>query len=105
VSGLSLYRVSSTDLTITNIGVISFDVVASVSMCTTAPFGEGTPGYLYIAEGGVLWVYTEDGHATAHLQVSTSVANNDTVTLNTTVYKWTNASVDAGTPAGTGANP
>jgi hypothetical protein len=105
VSGSNLYRVSSLDLTIDDLGVISTDALASVSMCTVAPFGEGTPGYLYIAEGGILWMYTDNGHAMAHLQAAGAIANNDVIRLDTTYYTWTNASVDASAPAGTSGNP
>ena len=105
VSGEDLYRISSDDLTETFIGTISTTTLGDVSMCTTAPFEATIPAYLYIADGGVLWVYTENGHASAILQAAGAIANGDVVRLNDTYYQWTNASVDAGAPAGTVGNP
>ena len=103
VSSNSLYRISSADLTETDIGDLTAEL-GDVSMCTTAPIEE-VPAYLYIADGGVLWVYTDNGHALAHLTTSGAIANNDTVRLDEVYYKWTTGSVNAGTPLGTAANP
>lgn len=103
VSGVELYRVDSAGMG-TLIGTISNDTVGGVSMAATGEIGE-TPAYLFIADGGVLWVYTENGSAIGHLVASGAIANGDTVEIAGVYYKWTNASVDAGTPAGTLANP
>jgi len=103
VSGLDLYRLDSAG-TDTFIGTISNDTIGAVSMAATGNIGE-TPAYLFIADGGVLWVYTENGSATGHLQASGTIANNDTVTIAGIYYKWTNGSVDAGTPDGSSGNP
>lgn len=103
VSGLELYKLE-TDGTATDLGDISVTGSGDVSMAATGRIGE-TPEFLFIADGGVLWVYLEDGAALGHLQATGAIANNDTVTIDTVYYKWTNGSVDAGTPAGTLANP
>jgi hypothetical protein len=107
VSNLSLYRVDSTG-TVTTIGVISNDTLGAVSMAATGDIGDGAdrvPAYLFIADGGVLWVYTEDGSAIGTLTASGLIANGYVVEIGGVYYQWTNASVDAGTPAGTLANP
>lgn len=103
VSGLKLYRVDSA-AAVTEIGTISNDTLGAVSMAATGNIGE-TPSYLFIADGGVLWVYTEDGSAIGQLTASGAIANNDVVEIGGVYYKWTNAGVDAGTPAGTIGNP
>lgn len=107
VSGVNLYRVDRY-MNVTNIGVISNDVVGAVSMAATGDIGDGpdrVPAYLFIADGGVLWVFTEDGSAIGQLTASGSIANNDTVVINGIYYKWTNAGVDVGTPDGSSGNP
>lgn len=107
VSGLDLYRVDNTG-TATLIGTISNDLLGAVSMAATGDIGDGAdrvPSYLFIADGGVLWVYTEDGSAIGHLTATGTVSNADVVQIGGIYYRFTNASVDAGTPAGTNANP
>lgn len=73
-----------------------------VSMAATGTIGE-TPEFLYMADGRNLWLYIANGYAKGSLQGVP--ANNDTFKIAGTYYKWTNASVDAGAPAGTLANP
>lgn len=104
VSNDSLYRVSSTTGVSSLVSVISSGGLGDVSMAATAPIGE-EPAHLFFTEGGVLWLYMEDGHARGQLQASAAIANGDDVVIGTTYYTWTNASVDAGTPAGTAGNP
>ena len=103
VSGTSLYRVDL-DGVATYIGEISTNIGGSVSMAATARIGD-VPEFLFIADGGVLWLYMEDGAAFGHLEASGLIANADTFSVDGVYYRWTNASVDAGTPAGTMANP
>jgi hypothetical protein len=74
-------------------------------MAATSNIGEEIPEYLFVADGSVLWVYLENGYARGTLSASAAIANNDTVKIDTIYYKWTTGSVNAGTPAGTLANP
>lgn len=103
VSGLDLYRMDNT-ATATLIGTISNDTLGAVSMAATGNIGE-TPAYLFIADGGVLWVYTEDGSAIGHLTASGAIANGDVVEVGGVYYQWTSGSVDTGTPDGTIGSP
>lgn len=104
VSGLNLFRITNQGVD-TDIGVIGTDTIGSVSMAATAPIGDTVPAYLFIADGGVLWFYTENGSAVGHLQASGAIANNDVIVLNGVYYQWTNGAVDTGTPAGTVGSP
>jgi len=63
------------------------------------------PDYLFIADGGVLWVYMEDGAAIGHLSRSDVISNSEQVVIDGVYYTWTNGSVDTGSPAGTSGNP
>jgi hypothetical protein len=72
-------------------------------MCATAPFEAETPAYLFITDGGVLWLYTENGHAQAHLQASAAIANGDSIRLDEVYYQWTSGSVAGG--LGTAGSP
>lgn len=105
VSGTNLYRVSSVDGTAVDLGAISTDADGDVSMAATSPIGTTVPSYLFIAEGQVLWVYTDNGHARAQLQVTGTIVDGDEVEFNGTHYQWTSGDVDSGTPDGTSANP
>jgi hypothetical protein len=104
ISGLNLYRVSQTTQVATLVGQTSTNLYSSPSFAAVQNIGT-TPGHLFIADGSVLWCYSESGNATGHLTAAGAVANNDTVTIDTVVYKFTNAGVNVGTPAGTLANP
>lgn len=99
VSGTALYRVAATTLAPTLIGAIGTNPIGDISMAATAPFEGSTGAMLYVAEGGVLYVYTDNGHAMAFLQASGAIANNDTVQLGTVYYKWTTGSLAGGTGA------
>lgn len=108
VSGTQLYRVDRVTGTGTLIGTLGTNILGDVSMAATGSIGDGpdaVPEFLFIADGGVLWLYTENGSARGQLQASAAIANGDTVEIGGVYYQWTNASVDAGTPAGTLANP
>lgn len=107
VSGTDLYRVE-TDGTSSLVGTISTNSTNSVSMSATASIGEGeVPEYLFITEGGILWVYTENGAAFGILSVgiASGIANNDVVEIGGVYYQFTTGSVDTGTPAGTVGSP
>lgn len=105
VSGTELHRVNSMTGLSSLIGVIGTQPIGDVSMAATSPIGTETPSYLFIAEGGVLWYYTDNGHARAQLEASDSILNNDSINLDGVYYQWTNGSVDAGTPNGSSGNP
>lgn len=101
-SGSQLWRVD-VDGTKTLIGALdSPTITTAVSMAATSNIGT-TPAYLFVAAGAGLWLYVEDGYATG--TISGAPANNDVVRVDNTYYKFTNASVDAGAPTGTLANP
>lgn len=75
---------------------------SSVSMAATGNIGT-TPEFLFVADGTALFVYVANGYANNRLEGTP--ANNDVVQIGTSYYKFTNASVDAGTPLGTVGNP
>jgi len=102
VSGDAVFRVE-TDLTHTQIfsGLTSGNETF-VQFAATSNIGD-TPAYLFFADGSVLYCYIENGYA--HNTISGTPANNDVVRLDTVYYKFTNGSVNAGSPAGTNANP
>jgi len=105
VSYDTLYRLD-TNGTLTTIGSGLFGTgfTDSVSMAATAPIGD-VPEYLFVADGKILWVYIESGFAVGTLTASGAIANGDVIKIDTTYYQWTSGSVNAGTPAGTLANP
>lgn len=102
VSYDSLYRIKN-DLTNTLIGSGLYRPLRGVvNMAITAKI-EDVPEYLFLADGQELYVYIENGYSTGTL-VGTP-ANNDVVRTDQTYYRFTTGSVNAGTPAGTSANP
>lgn len=105
VSDTFLYRVNSLTQVATVLGQLSPTPIGAISMAATAPIGDDIPAYLFIAEGGVLWVYMESGQARGHLDVTGAIANNETVEIGGVYYKFTTGSVDAGTPDGSAGNP
>ena len=97
-----LYRVD-TDGTTTLIGTLpSPNLRNFVSMAATSNIGT-TPAYLFVAAGSSLMCYMENGYAMG--TISGTPANTDQVRTGAVYYQFTNGSVDAGTPAGTAANP
>lgn len=105
VSGNNLYRVNSLTGADTDLGQISTTPEGSVSMAATSPIGLDVPAYLFIAEGAVLWFYTDNGHSRGQLEVTGTIANNDTVEMDGVYYQFTNGSVDTGSPDGSSGNP
>jgi len=102
VSYDQLYRVDI-DATVTLIGTISSPSLKGfVSMAATSNIGT-TPAFLFVAGGGPLMCYVEDGYAVGTL--SGTPANADVVRVDTVYYQFTNGSVDAGTPDGSVGNP
>lgn len=104
VSGTELYKVSKAGIS-TYLGPVSADPTTSVSMCATAPIGTEVPAYLFIAEGGVLSVWTDNGNALGVLTASGTINNGDQVRIDGVYYQFTTGPVDTGTPAGTSSNP
>lgn len=107
VSGLYLHRMDNTTSHY-QIGQLGVDPYGDVSMCATASIGDGSsavPPYLFIAEGGILWCYSENMTAQGHLQATGTIANGDVVRIGATYYQFTNGDVNAGTPAGTAGSP
>lgn len=88
----------------TLIGTLGAAEISAVDMAVVAPIG-GTPERLFIANSGLLWAYASNGQAIGHLEASGAPANNDTVTIDGVVYKFTTGSVDTGTPDGSAGNP
>lgn len=104
VSGLDLYRITNTG-TVVLIGTIGLSLLGFPSMAATAPIGD-IPAHLFIADGGILWCYTEDGFAKGILEADgTGISNGDEVRIGDVYYEFTTGSVDAGTPDGTSGNP
>ena len=102
VSYDSLYRIDKRrNVTLITSGLYSPEQ-GFVNMAITQNIGT-TPEYLFFCDGRNLYVYVENGYATGLL--TGTAANNDVVVIGSINYKFTNASVNAGTPAGTGANP
>lgn len=102
VSGDSLFRVDRNG-TQTFIGVIDTPSPNNtVKMAATSNIGV-TPAYLFVAGGGPLMLYMQDGYAVG--TISGSPANNDVVRIGGTYYKFTSGSVNAGVPAGNIGNP
>lgn len=101
VSGTAWYRVDK-DGTTTLLKTGLLGGGGSVSMAGTGTIGV-TPEYMFLADGRNLFLYLENGYALG--TISGVPANTDTVRVGSTYYAFTNASVDAGAPAGTIANP
>jgi hypothetical protein len=101
-SGDSLYRID-TDQTVTLVGVIPGSGASSdVQMAATSNIGD-TPQFLFVTAGSSLMCYISNGYS--HGTITGTPANTNVVRLGSVYYQFTNGSVDAGTPAGTLANP
>lgn len=59
--------------------------------------------YLFVNDGLNLYYYEGETYATGVL--TGTVADTDTIAINSTYYEWTSGSVNAGTPDGSLANP
>jgi hypothetical protein len=105
VYGDTLARVTTFGVpTVINTALFGSDVGSDVSMCCTGDIGD-IPPFLWYADGQTLWVYMENGWARGTLSSTGNPANGDVVRIDTVYYQFTTGSVDAGTPAGTLANP
>lgn len=103
VSDTEVYRVSAQSGVATLIGTGLQAGTQRVGMAAEGEISGGTPDMLFIADGRNLWLYIDNGYATGTL--TGAPANNDVVRIDTLYYKFTTGSVNAGTPAGTSANP
>jgi hypothetical protein len=101
-SGDNLWRVDING-TATSIGAIGAPSDNNaVVMAATSNIGT-TPAYLFVAGGGPLMLYMDNSYARG--TVGGSPANNDVIQIGGVYYKFTNAGVNVGAPAGTNANP
>ncbi len=100
VSGTTLYRYDGVVAPIAITGVVALGGTPSIT------FVSG-PGYqhLFIADGVTLQYYDGEAAATGTLTSSGAIADTDVVEIGTVYYEWTSGSVDAGSPAGTMADP
>jgi hypothetical protein len=105
VSGGSLYRVNTDNSdALIGTGLLPGNPEGFVRMAATAAIGS-TPEMLYIADGAALWLYLESSYAFGTLTLSGALTAGEGFRLGSSYYQWTGGSVDAGTPAGTLANP
>ncbi|MFL6707939.1 MAG: hypothetical protein ACJ8HI_07010 [Massilia sp.] len=101
-SGDNLWRVDKNG-TKTFIGAVGAPSPNNaVIMAATSNIGT-TPAYLFVCGGGPLMLYMENGYARG--TISGVPANTDVVQIGGVYYKFTNAGVNVGAPAGTNANP
>ncbi len=100
VSGDALFRYSASGVITPINGLIEGNGTPAVT------FVAG-PGYqhLFIADGVTLQYYDGQAAATGTLTATGAIADTDTVEIDNVYYAWTAGSVDAGSPAGTLANP
>lgn len=103
VSGTHLFRIDKAG-TSSDLGPIGEGLKSSPSMAATGAIGSTQP-YLYIADGGVLWIYMENGHALGHLEAVAPFSDLPKIQIGSIYYEFTSGSVDAGSPAGTSTDP
>lgn len=106
LSGRELYQIDvAGNPTLLGSGFFaSDDFTTRASMAATAAIGS-TPERLFIADGKQLQVYQASTYARGELLATGAVANTDVVRIDGSYYRFTNGSVNAGTPAGTSGNP
>ncbi len=102
-SGTELYRINSNGISTFVFRGLNGSPTGVVNFAITSNINETVPAYCYVADGANLYVYLENGFALGVLQGT--AANNDNVQVGGVHYRFTNASVNAGTPAGTVSNP
>lgn len=105
VSGQDFYRVDTTNVATFIASGIAGTPSLRPSLAITGAIGPGTPEMCYLADGTTLWLYVQNGWALGVLTATAAIVNGDRVEINGIHYQWTNGSVNAGTPAGTNANP
>lgn len=99
VSGESLYRYDGTTTT-----PITGDVLGDGYPVMTAV---AIPNWdaVFITDGITLQYYEGEGHSAGTLSLTGSIVDGDVVRIDDTYYEFTDASVDAGAPAGTSGSP
>jgi len=104
-SNTSLYRVD-TDETVTLIqaGAYTNGAASSPEFVATGEIGS-TPEYLFTTDGGVLWLYVEDGYARGTITATGTISVADVVRIDGVYYSIQTSSLDTGSPAGTSGNP
>lgn len=101
VVGEDLYRWDQENAPVAIAGTILGNGYPSVTYVAGADYE-----HLFIADGQTLQYYAGISAAGATLTVSgAGIVSGDTLTVDAAWYEFTNGSVDAGTPAGTMANP
>ncbi len=103
LSDQDLYRVERDgSSTLIQAAVIAPKITSPLIAVATGTIGE-TPEYLFFTRGSTLYLYLQNGYALGTL--TGTPANSDVVRLGDVYYQFTSGSVNAGTPAGTLANP
>lgn len=101
VSGEQLYRYDGVSAPIAINGTIASGTTPSVAFVAGAAYE-----HLFITDGTLLQYYDGEAAATGTLTVSGgNIVATDTFEIDGVYYEWTAGSVDAGSPAGTLADP
>jgi hypothetical protein len=103
VSGIEWYRVSKLAVATALLTGVA-GAPGGVSMAGTGEIGT-TPPFMFLADGAALYVYVEGEQGYAAGTLAGVPVNDDVVRIGAIYYKFTNGSVNAGTPAGTLVNP
>lgn len=87
-------------------GSVNNDFVGDCQVVTLLPQSDDSLGGWDTSEGSTGWDLIRDDVPGDRLLLTGSIIpDDDRVWMNSVYYKWTTGSVDAGTPAGTSANP
>ncbi len=101
VSGEQLFRWDGVAVPLAIAGTVATGTTPSITFVTGAGFE-----HLFITDGVLLQFYDGEAAATGVLTVSGgNIVATDTFELDGVFYEWTAGSVDAGSPAGTMADP
>lgn len=104
-SDQDLYRVDINEtVTLIQAGAFTNGANGTPEFAATAPIGD-TPAFLYATDGGVLWLYTENGYARTVLTATGTITVGDVVRIDGVYYSIQTSSLDTGSPAGTSGNP
>lgn len=104
-SNTDLYRVDTDEtVTLLQAGAFPNGADSSPEFVATGEIGS-TPEYLFTTDGGVLWLYLEDGYARGTLTATGTISVADIVRIAGVYYSIQTSSLDTGSPAGTSGNP